>query len=171
MLLLPFRSALLLLFCASASVAGGAESDPASYDESDSASYSYDESDSEYSSYDEYASDDDTQCAPGCQSHWLNDGVCDAPCNVAICKYDELDCYHDAPECFEELDGSDYRGRVSVTVGGRQCQAWSAQSPNHHFKTTMNYPVRDPTLACDPWPPPSYNHAAGAHTGCGAGRP
>jgi len=99
-------------------------------------------------------------CSLGCPDQWLNDGTCDAPCNVEACSYDDRDCFRNAGECWTEADGSDYRGKVSVTSSGRQCQAWSAQSPNHHTMSTINYPdaglgghsfCRNPDGSSAPW--------------------
>ena len=95
-------------------------------------------------------------CVPGCDSNWLGDGECDETCNMYECEYDHLDCFHGAPsapagglgacrgrhrqpvtaactdwgECYEETDGSDYRGSVSETKGGITCQLWS-HLPDH----------------------------------------
>ena len=35
---------------------------------------------------------------------------------------------------------NDYRGTISKTVGGIECQAWSSQSPHGHSRTPGNYP-------------------------------
>ena len=79
-------------------------------------------------------------CSIGCPDSWVDDGVCDEACNNESCGYDGKDCFKDAGECWTAADGSDYRGKVAVTSGGRMCQAWSAQSPNHHTMTTIYYP-------------------------------
>ena len=70
----------------------------------------------------------------------LGDGECDAACNVQGCGFDAGDCFHAASECYHRPDAADYRGTVSRTKGGSQCQAWSAQSPNAHAKTHANFP-------------------------------
>jgi len=78
-------------------------------------------------------------CFTGCPDEWVNDGVCDAACNVEACSFDGKDCFHDSGECWSEVDGKDYRGKVSVTKSGKQCQHWSSQVPWHHTRTTINY--------------------------------
>ena len=100
-------------------------------------------------------------CSPGCPDTWHDDGICDAACNNAECSFDGKDCFHDAGECWALPDGSDYRGKVSSTRGGRACQAWSAQTPNHHTMSTINHPhaglgghnfCRNPDASADgPW--------------------
>ena len=99
-------------------------------------------------------------CSIGCPDEWIDDGACDAACNNEQCDYDKKDCYHAAGECYEHSDGSDYRGKVAVTTGGRQCQAWSAQTPNHHTFSLINYPrsglgghnfCRNPDGDASPW--------------------
>ncbi|XP_077866475.1 uncharacterized protein LOC144354682 [Saccoglossus kowalevskii] len=45
-----------------------------------------------------------------------------------------------ATECYSLDDGSDYRGKVSVTKTGRTCQKWTHQTPHEHPKTPDNYP-------------------------------
>ncbi len=99
-------------------------------------------------------------CARGCPQEWSDDGVCDAACNVEECDWDGRDCFHSAGECWSEEDGRDYRGKVDHTKSGRLCQAWSAQSPNHHSRSTINYPgtglgghnyCRNPDGEAGPW--------------------
>jgi len=79
-------------------------------------------------------------CANGCPDDWLDDGICDAACNTESCQWDGKDCFHDAGECWSEPDGKDYRGKVSKTKAGVECQAWSEQIPWHHTKTTISFP-------------------------------
>ena len=66
--------------------------------------------------------------------------MCDAACHNEACQFDGRDCFHNAGECWSEMDGKDYRGKVAVTKGGRECQMWSNQDPWHHTKTTVNFP-------------------------------
>jgi len=79
-------------------------------------------------------------CSLGCPNSWVGDDVCDEACNNPECEHDANDCFWNAGECYSEADGSDYRGRVSSTQSGRQCQAWSAQVPNHHTFSTNEHP-------------------------------
>jgi len=37
----------------------------------------------------------------------------------------------------------DYRGTISTTVGGRECQRWDTNSPHSHSRTAANYPNSD----------------------------
>ena len=99
-------------------------------------------------------------CARGCPEDYLDDGVCDAACNVEACEYDGADCFHDADECYTAADGNDYRGKVAKTKTGRECQTWSEQIPWHHTKTTINFPYsglgghnfcRNPDGEAGPW--------------------
>ena len=79
-------------------------------------------------------------CSAGCRNEWVDDGMCDAMCNVEACGWDGKDCFQDAGECWHEEDGKDYRGKVAMTKGGRPCQMWSDQIPWHHTKTVTNFP-------------------------------
>jgi hypothetical protein len=79
-------------------------------------------------------------CSVGCPDFWVNDGLCDAFCNVAECNYDGDDCFHGHSECFTEDDGKDYRGNVAITKSGRTCQSWAEQTPWHHTRTSTYYP-------------------------------
>ncbi|XP_077999987.1 apolipoprotein(a)-like [Glandiceps talaboti] len=53
------------------------------------------------------------------------------------CDVEEFRCKR---SCFTELKATDYRGTVSVTKNGDECQRWSVQTPNTHGKTPKNYP-------------------------------
>uniref|UniRef100_A0A8D0EAB2 Plasminogen n=1 Tax=Salvator merianae TaxID=96440 RepID=A0A8D0EAB2_SALMN len=55
--------------------------------------------------------------------------------------------------------GDNYRGKVSVTVSGTPCQAWTSQDPHKHARTPENYPCkgleenycRNPDGETTPW--------------------
>ena len=80
-------------------------------------------------------------CADYCLPSKVGDGQCDAACNVASCGYDGADCFHDHFECYTRQKGTDYRGTVSHTKSGKQCQAWSETSPTTHTMSTRNFPT------------------------------
>lgn len=51
-------------------------------------------------------------------------------------------------------DGSVYDGTVSVTLSGRQCQAWSSSFPHHHRWGSAGFPAnhcRNPDGESGPW--------------------
>ena len=86
-------------------------------------------------------------CADGCLPTYLGDGECDAECNTAACAFDAgagagaaSDCDAGAGECYTDPNGTDYRGAVSTTKSGLECQFWSHQSPQQHTKTHLNFP-------------------------------
>lgn len=60
--------------------------------------------------------------------------------SLACSQYDLSDCFHGHTECFQRADGADYRGEVSRTRDGIECQVWSEQTPQQHTKTHANYP-------------------------------
>nr|XP_014341332.1 PREDICTED: plasminogen [Latimeria chalumnae] len=39
-------------------------------------------------------------------------------------------------------NGDTYRGDLAVTVSGKECQRWDAQSPHKHLRTPDNYPCK-----------------------------
>jgi len=99
-------------------------------------------------------------CADGCMPSLLGDGECDAVCNRESCNFDHGDCFHGHDECYMRADGADYRGTVSTTRDGMECQRWSEQTPNQHTKTIANYPraglgghnfCRNPDGEASPW--------------------
>jgi len=53
-------------------------------------------------------------------------------------------------DCYLKSDASDYRGYVSTTIHGFQCQNWTSQTPHSHFFTPDRYPDYD--LADPRWP-------------------
>merc|ERR1712087_301492 len=99
-------------------------------------------------------------CADDCMPSLLADGECDAACNIESCEFDQGDCFHEHDECFNREDGADYRGRVSTTKSGIQCQGWFEQFPHQHVKTHAKYPrsglgghsfCRNPDGENSPW--------------------
>ncbi|XP_077862163.1 apolipoprotein(a)-like [Saccoglossus kowalevskii] len=46
----------------------------------------------------------------------------------------------DITECYEEADGSDYRGVVNMTRSGEDCAEWTDQTHHQHSRTPDNYP-------------------------------
>ncbi|XP_073483556.1 plasminogen-like [Aquarana catesbeiana] len=39
--------------------------------------------------------------------------------------------------------GESYQGNIAITASGKTCQAWSAQEPHMHSRTTDNYPCKN----------------------------
>jgi hypothetical protein len=101
------------------------------------ASDSYDNS---YYSYADGGSPAPAFFYEACKWEWVGNGVCDAFCNAAERDWDGKDCFHDAPECYNEPNGADYRGTVNVTQSGRPCQVWSMNFPHEHTFSHTNYP-------------------------------
>ncbi len=88
-------------------------------------------------------------------------------CDIPACVDDPDD---DSPPTFTECgtvwaeDGSwvgktDYRGTISSTSSGRQCQRWASQTPHSHSRTYERYPTagleenycRNPDGEADSW--------------------
>ena len=79
-------------------------------------------------------------CADGCLARNIDDGECHAKCNVPSCKHDGADCFFGHHECYTRADGWDYRGAVSHTVSGKECQRWSSNAPQLHYITQQSFP-------------------------------
>ncbi|XP_072042492.1 uncharacterized protein [Amphiura filiformis] len=61
------------------------------------------------------------------------------PCGN-IFKYLEVSYVCLASDCYSDAIGREYRGSVQQTVGGKECQSWTAQDPHGHTRTPENYP-------------------------------
>ena len=70
-------------------------------------------------------------------------------CREAIDSFLDEQGYAAKPECrssspsecgCEEVRQKDYRGEISTTHDGLECQAWDSQSPQRHSRTRENYP-------------------------------
>lgn len=49
--------------------------------------------------------------------------------------------YGDPSECgCKNVNQMDYRGNITVTTSGLECQRWDAQTPHSHSRTRQNYP-------------------------------
>ncbi|XP_030852608.1 putative apolipoprotein(a)-like protein 2 [Strongylocentrotus purpuratus] len=46
----------------------------------------------------------------------------------------------DTPACQEDSTGVNYRGNLSQTINGHNCQAWTSQDPHQHFYTPADFP-------------------------------
>ena len=88
-------------------------------------------------------------CGEGCSPELIGDGYCNSACNSESCGWDGEDCFRGHTECYQSLNGADYRGTVSHTrsrTGQRdslsakeatRCQRWSDQEPHQHLHTTF----------------------------------
>ncbi|XP_025922268.1 plasminogen-like [Apteryx rowi] len=56
-------------------------------------------------------------------------------CNIPECEVECMQC-----------NGEDYRGKVSRTESGFECQHWDAQEPHMHGYTLENFPEKDLTM-------------------------
>ncbi|XP_072049663.1 alkaline phosphatase-like isoform X2 [Amphiura filiformis] len=48
--------------------------------------------------------------------------------------------YATGEECYSDSLGREYRGTVSQTIHGTECQSWTEQEPHEHDRTPENYP-------------------------------
>lgn len=81
-------------------------------------------------------------------------------CSVSTSQYDLCSIPTCPVDCYNSVDsGTTYRGSVSQTESGLQCQQWNAQSPHKHTTTPLQYPnsgltsnfCRNPTGYSRPW--------------------
>ncbi len=56
-------------------------------------------------------------------------------------KSQDTVCFPFNSECFDG-DGHDYSGKLNITINGRQCQRWDAQSPHQHNQNPAKFPSR-----------------------------
>uniref|UniRef100_A0A8B9Q4V4 Plasmin n=1 Tax=Apteryx owenii TaxID=8824 RepID=A0A8B9Q4V4_APTOW len=64
-------------------------------------------------------------------------------CNIPECE--GQDTHSEKVECMQ-CNGEDYRGKVSRTESGFECQHWDAQEPHMHGYTLENFPEKDLTM-------------------------
>nr|XP_006825401.1 PREDICTED: apolipoprotein(a)-like [Saccoglossus kowalevskii] len=81
-------------------------------------------------------------------SNFLVIAVCIAAVGVAIALlvvilvlvFRDTDQPVEISECYEEKDGSDYRGVVNITKDGENCAVWIDQTIHYHSRTPRNFP-------------------------------
>ncbi|XP_077862164.1 apolipoprotein(a)-like [Saccoglossus kowalevskii] len=89
-----------------------------------------------------------TMVQAGNCSNFLVIAVCIAAVGVAIALlvvilvlvFRDTDQPVEISECYEEKDGSDYRGVVNITKDGENCAVWIDQTIHYHSRTPRNFP-------------------------------
>jgi len=68
-------------------------------------------------------------------------------CDVPVCEEEEYEgaCEMSDPETCgcDEVQQSDYRGTISKTKSGIECQRWDSKEPHGHSRVINNYPKSD----------------------------
>lgn len=59
---------------------------------------------------------------------------------------DDMVCVANPTECgCDDINQEDYRGSISITEDGIECQSWNTMSPHQHEETPSAYPYHDLT--------------------------